>query len=109
MNSTNTTPPILTARSLELTTKVVAIYCAFYLVTVGFNVFVNATSETGNMSQEYVLPMYLVAGVHLIILLITLFSILKKRFSWFLTIITICIVLASRIWFEEFAIWVNGL
>ncbi len=106
--SDKNTPPILTARSLELTTKVVAIYCAFYLVTVLFKSYADYVSEDASMSQEYIVPMFIIAGLHLVIMLITIFSIIKKQFSWLVTILMICIVLASRIWFEEFAVWINS-
>lgn len=106
--SESKTPPILTARSLELTTKVVSIYCAFYLVTVLFKSYVDYTSSDVTMSQEYVVPMFIVAGFHLIIMVFTIFSIIKKQYFWSLAIISILMVLASRIWFEEFSILINN-
>ncbi|WP_124980976.1 hypothetical protein [Nonlabens xiamenensis] len=103
---TDSKPPILTQKSLIIITKVTAIYAAFYIVTGLVKVFADPLENQPTVSVHAYDPLYVVAGIHLLVLLVTGACIAMSRYRWIITILSVIVVLLSRIFYEDIALWV---
>ena len=99
-------PPLFSENSLQIATKIIAIYAAFYMITAFVPTFTNPVSENPLMPQNHYHPAYFTVVVHLVIFLLSLWSILKKRFSWIIAGFCMVVVIFFRIFYNDIAIWV---
>lgn len=84
-----------------------AIYAAFHIVTVLGKTYVDSLSEESTIVDIYQLPIYIVAGIHFIMLLICGAMLLTKKYYWLVTVACIVISLYTRFFFEDIVNWVN--
>ena len=108
MKDSSQKPPLLTSKSLVIMTKFVAIYAAFHIVTVVFKTYADSISEEANVLDTYQVPVYFIAGVHFLILLICGAMIMAKKHFWAVTIACIVISLYTRFYFDNIVTWINN-
>ncbi|MBF4984891.1 hypothetical protein FNJ87_11290 [Nonlabens mediterrranea] len=84
-----------------------AIYAAFHIITVLGKTYVDSLSEEPTIVDGYQLPIYIVAGIHFIILLMCGAMLMTKKYFWLVTVACIVISLYTRFFFEDIVIWVN--
>lgn len=108
MKDTSQKPPLLTEKSLTLITKFMAIYTAFHIVTVLFKSYADAVSDQPTVAEQYQFPIYVIAGIHLIMGLICGAMIMTKKYYWVVTISCIVISLYTRFFFEDIVSFINA-
>ncbi|MGB3591442.1 MAG: hypothetical protein WBA16_07110 [Nonlabens sp.] len=99
-------PPLFTQKSLVIITKILAIYSLFFTVTAFIPIFKNPVSENPMMPSNHYAPVLFAAAVHFVVFVLTLWSILSKKYSWLLILPLAVIVLLSRFYYDEIAVWV---
>jgi hypothetical protein len=102
-------PPILNSKNIALITKIIAIYAAFYLCVIIVQLFVNPLDENPLTPQNAYDPIYFMAAVHLIVLAISGWSVLKKKFHWIVALVCAVLVAFSRFYYNEIAEYIWGL
>ncbi|WP_298952404.1 hypothetical protein [uncultured Nonlabens sp.] len=102
-----TRPPLWNSKSIATVTKVIAIYAAFYLCVVIVQIFTNPLWDNPLAPSNAYYPLYLMAAIHLIVLILTGASVLFKNYHWVVTVIAVLIVTLSRFYYNEIAeyIW----
>ena len=99
-------PPLFSAKSLRILTKIVAIYAGFYVVTVIAQSISQPVSENPMASSNSYVPLYVLAAFHLVLGLIHLAIILSKRYNWAIPLLSAALMIAARIYYLEIATWV---
>ncbi|MGJ8685484.1 MAG: hypothetical protein ACSHWW_12715 [Nonlabens sp.] len=89
-------------------TKFMAIYAAFHIVTIVFKTYADSLSEESTILEAYQTPIYVVAGVHLMMLLICGAMIMFEKYFWVVTIACIMISLYTRFYFDDIVTWINN-
>ncbi|WP_397303624.1 hypothetical protein [Nonlabens ulvanivorans] len=107
MKDSTQMPSLLSSKSLVILTKFMAIYAAFHIITVLGKTYVDSLSEESTIVDSYQLPIYIVAGVHFIMLLICGAMLMTKKYFWLVTVACIVISLYTRFFFEDIVTWVN--
>ncbi|WP_194852155.1 hypothetical protein [Nonlabens antarcticus] len=102
----NNKPPLFTAKSLRIFTRIVAIYAGFYIITVIAKTISDPLSENPLAPSNGYAPLYFLAGVHLLMLGANLAIVLTKNFNWFVPSISAAIMILSRVYYEDIALWV---
>lgn len=85
-----------------------AIYAAFHIITVLGKTYVDSLSEESTIADSYQLPIYIVAGVHFIMLLMCGAMLMTKKYYWLVTVACIVISLYTRFFFEDIVSLVNA-
>tara|TARA_R110002012_G_scaffold27980_1_gene88759 strand:+ start:153 stop:416 length:264 start_codon:yes stop_codon:yes gene_type:complete len=85
-----------------------AIYAAFHIITVLGKTYVDSISEESTIVDTYQLPMYIVAGIHFIMLLICGVMMVTKKNFWLVTVACIVVSLYTRFFFEDIVSLVNA-
>jgi hypothetical protein len=106
LEQTNSTPPIFSARSLRVFTRVLVIYAAFYIVTVIAKSISDPISDNSLAPANAYLPAYIMAGVHLVLLIANGALVLSKKYNWVIPSISAAIMILSRIYFQELSVWI---
>ena len=99
-------PPLFTYKSLMIITKVVAIFAAFYIVTAMVKVYSDPLSEQPTRSTNAYDPMYVVAGIHFVVLIATGATIVLRKYNWVVALLGAAAILLSRIFYQDIALWV---
>lgn len=102
----NNKPPLFTPKSLRIFTKIVAIYAAFVILTVIAKAISEPLSDNPMAPSNGYMPLYFFASVHLVLGLINLAVIVSKKYNWFTVSASALIMLFSRIYYEDIALWV---
>jgi|GEM_PF-5906548 len=102
----NTKPPLFTPKSLRIFTKIVAIYAAFVILTVIVKSISEPLSDNPMAPANGYMPLYFFAGVHFILGLANLAVILTKKYNWFVPSISAAIMLFTRVYYDDIALWV---
>jgi hypothetical protein len=102
-------PPLFNDRSLQITTKIVVIYAAFYMCTVVFQLLTNPLEDSPLAPQNAYYPLYFMAVVHLIIFVVTGASVVYKKYFWPLTLVAVAIVAMARFYYNDIALWIWSL
>jgi len=89
-------------------TKFVAIYAAFHIITVIAKTFFDAQATEPTVLDEYQIPIFVVAGLHLFMLCICLIMILTKKYFWIVTVACIALSLYTRFFFEDIVAFINS-
>nr|WP_152556674.1 hypothetical protein [Nonlabens ulvanivorans] len=85
-----------------------AIYAAFHIITVLGKTYVDSLSEESTIVDTYQLPIYIVAGIHFIMLLICGVMMVTKKYFWIVTVACILVSLYTRFFFEDIISLVNA-
>lgn len=88
--------PIVFNKYLVSLTKIVSVYCFFYVLLKSIAIFKGA----------WILPQIIFAVPFMIMGILTAYTVLYKKYSWVVTIITVVLIIAVR--YYEFE-WVNYL
>jgi len=99
-------PPLFTAKSLRIFTKIVAIYAAFVILTVIAQVISKPRSENPLAPSNAYMPIYVYAGLHFIFGLINFAVIVSKRYNWFVPSLSAIVLLTYRLYYDDLALWV---
>lgn len=99
----STRPPLFTANSLTIVSKIVAFYAAFQIITVIFKVTADSTEANPLMPANAYAPLYFLAAVNAILLLVNGWSIAFKKHYWVIAISSIIIILISRFQYQQIA------
>jgi len=99
-------PPLFTAKSLRIFTKIVAIYAGFYILTVIAQTISEPVSNNPMAPSNAYMPLYVLAAVHLVLGLINLAIIVTKKYNWFVPSISAIIMILSRIFYNDIALLV---
>ncbi|EAS20010.1 hypothetical protein BBFL7_02410 [Flavobacteria bacterium BBFL7] len=108
MKDSTQMPSLLSSKSLVILTKFMAIYAAFHIITVLGKTYVDSLSEESTIADSYQLPIYIVAGVHFIMLLMCGAMLMTKKYYWLVTVACIVISLYTRFFFEDIVSLVNA-
>lgn len=102
-------PPILNSKNIALIIKIIAIYAAFYLCVIIVQIFTNPIWENALAPKNAYYPLYFMAVVHLLVLAISGWSVLSKRFHWGIALVCAVVVALSRFYYNEIAEYIWGL
>lgn len=108
MKDTSQKPPLLTSKSLTITTKFMAIYAAFHIVTVFFKTYADSVAVQPTVEDVYQTAIYVVAGIHFLMFLICGAMLMTKKCFWLVTIACIAISLYTRFFFEDIVTLINN-
>lgn len=100
-------PPILNSKNIALITKIIALYAAFYLCVIIVQLFTNPLDDNPLTPQNAYDPIYFMAAVHAVVLIVSGICVFKKRFHWSVTLICAVVIALSRFYYNEIAeyIW----
>ncbi len=101
-------PPLFTAKSLRIFTKIVAIYAAFYIATVIAQTISQPAYENAAAPANAYMPLYFLAAAHLILGGGNLALILTKKYNWIIPSISAIAMVLARVYYTDIALWVWG-
>lgn len=108
LRDTSKKPELFSSKSLVIMTKFVAIYATFHIVTVLAKTYFDAQATEPTVLDEYQIPIFVVAGLHLLMLFICVIMILTKKYYWIATIACIALSLYTRFFFEDIVAFINS-
>ncbi len=99
-------PPLFTAKSLRIFTKIVAIYAAFYIATVIAQTISQPAYENPAAPANAYVPLYFLAICHFILGGANLVIILTKKYNWIIPSISAVAMVLARVYYKDIALWV---
>ncbi|WP_213520227.1 hypothetical protein [Nonlabens sp.] len=102
-------PPLFNDRSLQITTKIVVIYAAFYMCTVVFQLLTNPLADNPMAPKNAYDPLYVMAVVHLLVFVVTGASVVYKKYIWSITTVAVAVVAMARFYYNDIALWIWSL
>ncbi|ALM21627.1 hypothetical protein JCM19294_1887 [Nonlabens tegetincola] len=97
---------LFTPKGLNITTKIVAFYAAFYIITSIVPFLTGERESNVLMPDNLYTPVYFIAAIHAVVLLISVATLWLKKQSWVVTLFLIAVILACRFAYQEIANWV---
>ncbi len=100
-------PPILNSKNIALITKIIAIYAGFYRCVIIVQLLTNPLSDNPLRPENSYDPVYFMAAIHVLVLVICGASVWFKKFHWAVTLVCALIVTLSRFYYNEISeyIW----